>query len=58
MSQKQLRKLRELRQEVQGVPENGEVPMEPSWAPFGDGFWKQKHGSDLVVNWNIMSIKL
>lgn len=58
MSQKQLRKLRELRQEVQGVPENREVPMEPCWAPFGDGFWKQKHGSDLVVNWNIMSIKL
>ena len=63
MSQKQLRKLRELRQEAaQGVPENREVPMEPSWGLFGKleslgmGFGSR---NTVVVNWNItVSIKL
>ena len=62
MSQKQLRKLRELRQEAQGVPENREVPMESSWATFGKldslgmGFGSRNM---VVVNWNItMSMKL
>lgn len=55
MSQKQLRKLRELRQEVQGVPENREVPMEPSWPRLGMGFGSRNM---VVVNRNIMSIKL